>query len=159
MSVTVKDNVLSVVADELDALRECIIANHEAAGQVASGRTRDSIRVERTEDGGILWGRQAFGVLETGRKPGRVPKGFYHIIRQWVDDKGIRVPNPDSFSYLVARKIAREGTEMYRTGQKKDIYSTDMEKAIREIERKVLGIFDTEVEHINLNFKNEDSRI
>ncbi len=159
MSVTVKDNVLAVVADELDALRERIIANHEAAGQVASGRTRDSIRVERTEDGGILWGRQAFGVLETGRKPGRVPKGFYHIIRQWVDDKGIRVPNPDSFSYLVARKIAREGTEMYRTGQKKDIYSTDMEKAIREIERKVLGIFDTEVEHINLNFKNEDSRI
>ena len=143
--------VLSVVADELDALRERIIANHEAAGQVASGRTRDSIRVERTGDGGILWGRQAFSVLETGRKPGKVPKGFYHIIRQWVDDKGISVPNPDSFAYLVARKIATEGTEMYRTGQKK--------KAIREIERKVLGIFDTEVEHINLNFKNEDSRI
>lgn len=159
MGVTVKDNVLSVVTDELEALRLRIIANHEAAGQVASGRTRDSIRVERTEDGGVLWGRQAFGVLETGRKPGKVPKGFYQIIRQWVDDKGISVPNPDSFAYLVARKIATEGTEMYRTGQKKDIYSTDMEKTIREIERKVLGIFDTEVEHINLNFKNEDSRI
>ena len=180
MSVTVKDNVLSVVADELDALRERIIANHEAAGQVASGRTRDSIRVERTEDGGILWGRQAFSVLETGRKPGKVPMRFNEIIRQWMEDKGItakpipyvRKPSdkwrpkytPEergmiSLSGAIAYKIMTEGTEMYRTGQKKDIYSTDMEKAIREIERKVLGIFDTEVEHINLNFKNEDSRI
>lgn len=154
---TIKDDVLQVVGDELKSLRERIIANHEAAGQVASGRTRASIKVELTEDGGILWGRQAFSILETGRKPGKVPKGFYQIIRQWVDDKGISVPKPDSFAYLVARKIAREGTMMYRTGQKKDIYSTDMEKTIHEIEKRVLGIFDTEVEHINLNFsKDED---
>lgn len=178
--MSVKDNVLSVVKDELDALRERIIANHESAGQVASGRTRDSIRVECTEDGGILWGRQAFGVLETGRKPGKVPKGFQQIIRQWIIDKGIAVSpipykrspserwhpkcTPEerglmTLSGAIAYKITTEGTEMYRTGQKKDIYSTDVEKTIREIERKILGIFDTEVEHINLNFKNEDSGI
>lgn len=156
MSNTIRDDVKLIVGDELESLRERIIANHEAAGQVASGRTRDSIRIELTEDGGILWGRQAFGVLETGRKPGKVPKGFYQIIQQWAIDKGISVPDIKSFSYLVARKIAREGTEMYRTGQKKDIYSTDVEKTIQEIENRVLGRFDTEVEHINLNFRNDE---
>ena len=181
MSNTIRDDVKLIVGDEMESLRERIIANHEAARQVASGRTRDSIRVELTEDGGILWGRQAFGVLETGRKPGKMPKGFGDIIRQWIIDKGIdvkpipykRKPNgrwspkytPEergltSLSWAIASKIAREGTEMYRTGQKKDIYSTDMERTIQEIESRVLGIFDTEVEHINLNFKNdEDSNI
>lgn len=61
-----------------------------------------------------MWGRQAFAVLETGRgNPGKFRKGFYKIIRQWVEDKGIQVKKPDSFAYLVARKIAKEGTELY----------------------------------------------
>ena len=156
---TIKDDVLQVVGDELKSLRERIIANHEAAGQVASGRTRDSIRVERTGDGGILWGRQAFSVLETGRKPGKVPMRFNEIIRQWMEDKGItakpipyvRKPSdkwrpkytPEergmiSLSGAIAYKIMTEGTEMYRTGQKKDIYSTDMEKAYPAFQVHVL---------------------
>lgn len=174
---TIKDNVLKVVGDELDSLRERIIANHEDAGQVASGRTRASIRVERTEDGGILWGRKAFSVLETGRKPGRVPRNFNAIIRQWIIDKGIHVApvpykrNPSekwqpkytpqerglmSLSGAIAYKIRTEGTQMYRNGEKADIYSTAVLETVENIGRKVSGIFNTEVEHINLNFtKNE----
>lgn len=147
----IKDNIINTVGDSLEEFRKRIIANHEAAGQVASGRTRDSLKVELTEDGGILWGRQAFEVLETGRKPGKVPKGFAAIILKWMEDKGITVEHPKSFAYLVARKIANEGTSLYRSG-KIDIYSTDMENTIREIMNRVVGIFDTEVKHINLNF-------
>ena len=178
MGETIRDNVLKVVGEELDSLRERIIANHEAAGQVASGRTRASIRVERTEDGGILWGRKAFGVLETGRKPGRVPRNFNAIIRQWIIDKGIHVApfpykrNPSerwqpkytpqerglmSLSGAIAYKIRTEGTLMHRRGEKIDIYSTDVLETVDNVGRKVSAIFDTEVEHINLNFsKDED---
>lgn len=178
MGETIRDNVLKVVGEELDSLRERIIANHEAAGQVASGRTRASIRVERTEDGGILWGRKAFGVLETGRKPGRVPRNFNAIIRQWIIDKGIHVApapykrNPSerwqpkytpqerglmSLSGAIAYKIRTEGTLMHRKGEKVDIYSTAVLETVDNVERKVSVIFDTEVEHINLNFsKDED---
>ena len=178
MGETIRDNVLKVVGEELDSLRERIIANHEAAGQVASGRTRASIRVERTEDGGILWGRKAFGVLETGRKPGRVPRNFNAIIRQWIIDKGIHVApvpykrNPSerwqpkytpqerglmSLSGAIAYKIRTEGTLMHRKGEKVDIYSTAVLEAVDNVGRKVSAIFDTEVEHINLNFsKDED---
>ena len=159
MAATVRDETLKIVSDGLQGLRQRIIANHEAAGQVASGRTRDSLKVEMTGEGGILWGRQAFGVLETGRKPGKVPKGFYGIILQWVKDKGIQIEKPKSFAYLVARKIANEGTRLYRSGQKEDIYSTEVEKTVREISERIAGIFNTEVEHINLNFSNENSDI
>lgn len=107
---------MELVSSELEALKQRIIENHRSAGQVASGRTIASLKVEITEDGGVLWGRSAFGTLETGRKGGKVPAGFWKIIRQWMDDKGIQVEKPDSFAYLVARKIANEGTQLFREG-------------------------------------------
>ena len=155
---SLRSDVIRIVSDELEELKERIIARHEAAKQVASGRTRDSLKVEITEDGAILWGRQAFGVLETGRKPGKVPKGFTGIILQWMEDKGIKPKRPKSFAYLVARKIANEGTQLYRSGQKEDIYSSDIEATIEVITGRILGVFDAEVEHINLNF-NEEERV
>lgn len=151
-----KDEALRIVRSELDELRLRIIERHINAGQKASGRTIASLHVEMQEDGGILWGRKAFGVLETGRKGGKVPKDFYQIIQQWVKDKGIQVKNPKSFSYLVARKIAREGTSLHRSGKVEDIYSTETEKTIESIMNKVFGIFRKDVEHINLN-SNENA--
>lgn len=151
-----KVGVIEVIGGELDLLRKRIIENHERAGQVASGRTRASLRVELTEDGGILWGRKAFGVLETGRRAGKVPKNFSQIIMQWAEDKGIRPKNPKSFAFLVARKIAREGTRLYRQGGGENIYSPEAQETIDNIMKKVLGIMDAEVEHINLNFKEDE---
>lgn len=155
MNSKVKDEALQIVDDELQSLRQRIIANHEAAHQVASGKTIASLKVEITESGGILWGRQAFGTLETGRSSGKVPKGFYQIIQQWITDKGIQVEKPKSFAYLVARKIAMEGTVLYRKGGRSDIYSPEIKKTITSIMNRVLGIFETEVESININSINE----
>ena len=109
------------------------------------------MKVEVTEDGGILWGRSAFGTLETGRKGGKVPAGFGKIIRQWMDDKGIQVEKPDSFAYLVARKIAREGTQLFRNGGLSDIYSSEIKGTIERMSDKIGLLFGSEVEHINLN--------
>lgn len=142
-----------VIESELQQLKDRIIANHRTAGQVASGRTIASMQVEITDDGGILWGRQAFGTLETGRKGGKVPKGFYHIILQWVKDKGLdaQVDNPKTFAYFVAKKIAKEGTELYRTGGRNDIYTPEIERTMESLADKISAIFETDVEHINLN--------
>lgn len=154
----VKDDVLSIVSEELEVLKERIVANHRAACQVASGRTIESMKVERTEDGGILWGRNAFGTLETGRKPGKVPKGFSDIILQWMEDKGIKANHPKSFAFLVARKISEEGTKLFRDGGRNDIYSPEIIDTMESISERIGLRFGTEVEHINLNF-NEDSNI
>lgn len=146
-----KDKALGVVRSELDALRLRIIENHLRVGQKASGKTITSLHVELSENGGILWGRQAFEVLESGRKGGKVPKGFYQIIQQWVKDKGIQVDKPKTFSYFVARKIAREGTQLYRNGGRGDIYSKEIEHTTKVIMERIFGIFEKDVEHINLN--------
>ena len=149
---------MELVASELEALKQRIIENHRSAGQVASGRTIASLKVEITEDGGVLWGRSAFGTLETGRKGGKVPAGFWKIIRQWMDDKGIQVEKPDSFAYLVARKIANEGTQLFREGGFYKIYSPEVKDTVERVSDGIGILFGSEVEHINLNF-NEDGSI
>ena len=143
---------MELVSSELEALKQKVIENQKNSGQVASGRTIASMKVEVTEDGGVLWGRSPFGTLETGRKPGKVPAGFWKIIRQWMDDKGIQVQKPDSFAYLVARKIANEGTQLFRNGGRDDIYSPEVKDTVERVSQGIGILFGSEVEHINLNF-------
>lgn len=148
--------VKGILNEELEALRQRIIENHIHAGQRASGRTISSLHVSVDNNHGILFGRQAFGVLETGRGPGKVPKGFYQVIQQWVEDKGIKVEKPKSFAYLVARKIAKEGTRLHQLGGREEVYSKDIEKTIQNIMDRVFGILSEDVKHINLN-SNENT--
>ncbi len=157
-----------ILASELEELKKRIIAHHLAAGQKASGRTIASLYVEVSEDSGTLYGRSPFGTLETGRKPGKVPRDFQGIIRQWMKDKGIVAPpipyktsrphkyTPQergelSMSYLIARKIRRDGTRLFRQGGRADIYSNEIPAVTREIGNKLLELMRTKIESIKLN--------
>lgn len=157
MELLLRDKVMELVSSELEALKQKVIENQKNSGQVASGRTIASMKVEVTEEGGVLWGRSPFGTLETGRKPGKVPAGFWKIIRQWMDDKGIQVQKPDSFAYLVARKIANEGTQLFRNGGRDDIYSPEVKDTVERVSQGIGILFGSEVEHINLNFNENGS--
>ena len=157
MELLLRDKVMELVSSELEALKQKVIENQKNSGLVASGRTIASMKVEVTEDGGVLWGRSPFGMLETGRKPGKVPAGFWKIIRQWMDDKGIQVQKPDSFAYLVARKIANEGTQLFRNGGRDDIYSPEVKDTVERVSQGIGILFGSEVEHINLNFNENGS--
>ena len=157
-----------ILQEELEKLRMNIISNHLKAGQKASGRTAASMHLEVSEDSGTLWGRKAFGVLETGRKAGRVPKDFQGIIMQWMRDKGIHaapIPyltdRPHKYtpqqrgelrmSYLIARKIRKEGTRLFRSGGRSDIYTPEVEKAVKNIGDRMLSLIRTKIEHVKLN--------
>lgn len=153
-----KSEALSILEYELNAFKQRVIENHIRAGQKASGRTISSLRVEITSDGGIVWGRKPFATLETGRKGGKVPRGFYKIIYDWIIDKGLIFEKLKSVAYLIARKIAREGTQLHRDGGRDDIYSKEIERTTEIIMEKVFGIFERDVTHINLN-SNEDRGI
>ena len=52
--------------------------------------------------------------LETGRKPGKMPPT--EPIFQWVQQRGINPSDisQESLAYLIARKIGREGTQVYQ---------------------------------------------
>ncbi|MCM0714238.1 MULTISPECIES: hypothetical protein [Parabacteroides] len=144
----------NIIFEELEDLRKRIISNIDSTGRKASGRTSGSMHTDISENRGILFGRMAFGTLETGRKSGKVPAGFYQIIKQWVIDKGISFDSQserNSFAYLVSRKIAREGTQLYRTGAEADVYTTEVPETIERIKDRVGFLMRLEFESIKLN--------
>ena len=59
MAAETKAGTLRIIGEELEALRKRIIANHEAAGQVASGRTKGSLKVDRRTEAFCGQGRHS----------------------------------------------------------------------------------------------------
>lgn len=175
-----KEKQLSIVDEEFDSFIEKVISNHIRAGQKASGRTMQSIRKNITDEGGVVFARAYFGVLETGRKPGSVPKNFRSVILQWMRDKGInaepipyiRKPSSKwqpkyspqergdlSLAGAIAYRIRKEGTRLYRNGGRDDIYSNEIQKTVGSILDRIITVFKKDVESININSINEDSNI
>jgi len=157
-----------VLLEELEDLKAKILDQHLRAGQKASGRTGESMHVEATEYEGTLYGRSAFGVLETGRRPGKAPAGFQAIIRQWMTDKGIKAtPIPYktdrphkytpqergdmSLSFLIARKIKNDGTRLFRQGGRADIYSNVIPGTKTRIMQRIVRLLQVEITNIKLN--------
>ena len=127
------------IAAILERCKSDIELNMETQDVNASGRTVGSLAVVSDGAGvrlGLFGNNHApLGTLEVGRAGGRVPAGFYQIIKQWTREKGISFANESergTFAYFVARKIAREGTQRHRLPI--DVYSTPAKAARNEIE-------------------------
>lgn len=169
-----RDKTKAVLLEELSALAERIKANHKSAGQVASGKTLRSIHVEATQKNGTLYGRAYFGVLETGRRAGRVPLGFTAIILQWMKDKGVKgKPMPYkrkpsalwkpkfnsaqergdyTLASAIAHRIARSGTKLYRNGGRSDIFSNEIPTTVDNIMQRLSLIFERDITSETLNY-------
>ena len=152
MANTLEADIIRILTDTRDKIR----ANMDAQKVNASGRTSASIRVEPYEGGVKLVGgyntthtiedypsvlgtldasdTAPIPTLEVGRVGGKVPRGFYYIIREWSREKGLSFSSESergTFAYFVARKIARSGTK--RSTSPMDIYSTPVEEAKAKI--------------------------
>lgn len=173
-----KEKQLSIVGEEFDSFIKKVVENHLRAGQKASGRTMQSIKKSITDEGGVVFARAYFGVLETGRKPGPVPKDFRSVIRQWMRDKGIsadpmpyiRKPSRKwqpkyspqergdlSLAGAIAYRIRKEGTRLYRSGGRADIYSNEIPKTVENILDRIMAVFAKDVESININSINDEN--
>ena len=159
----------NILTEELEALKERIIDNHRRAGQVASGKTIQSLTVEASETSGVLFGRKAFSTLETGRAAGATPKGFRQIIEQWIINKGIPVEpipykrnvknqlySPEQrglirLSSAIAHKIQTEGTKLYRSGGRADIYTPEVKQTVEYIMKRLSNLFMVKIDTITLN--------
>lgn len=128
----------------LEAVKLDIIRNMGLHGRNASGRSVASLDVKINGIGGTLYGLSSFLTMETGRKGGRVPKGFQQIIADWIVAKGIPLRAQatlkgrtyqsllHSTAFLIARKIRQSGTMLHRNGHKQDIFS---KSALAEVDR------------------------
>jgi hypothetical protein len=109
--------------------------------------------------GATLYGRKYFGTLETGRRPGPVPRDFVSIIKQWMLDKGIsadpipykRQPSDrwqPRYSPLergfnakagsIAHAIKTRGTRLYRDGGNPVIFTPPVKAVIERMKGELL---------------------
>lgn len=160
-TIIIRADAPAIVADELQKLKERIVANHIAAGQRASGRTIESmiVRVDDIGDGvviGELDARPYFAGLETGSRPWSVihtrqrkdgteypsaPKWFIDIVRDWAGSKGVNLDSP----WGVATKIMTSGSELFRNGGRNDIFSNEIPVTVENLSRRLAGLFDVQV--------------
>ncbi len=115
---------------------EMLRDEHQAAGQVASGKTLDSFRHEVDEVGLKVFGAGHVEWLDRGRGPGGFPP--VDKIKKWVYDKGLagqfdKEYKLNSFVYLIGRKMAEEGSLHHRTG-----------KTFAGAERPIFKVFNEE---------------
>lgn len=161
-----------IVTEELERARQLIINHIRANGQNASGRTIKSLHVEATEEEGVLWGHKPFGVLETGRKAGKIPYSFRSIILQWMKDKGLHgTPIPYKgqgdhkwtpqergdlkMAGAIAYTIAKRGSRLHRMGGRADVYSNVVPQTLERVRSRLIRLINTEFEHIITADKRE----
>jgi hypothetical protein len=129
---------LDLIAVELEALSKRIQANIFVSGEYASGETSKSMKVIKSNFSASLVGREYFAALETGRKPGKGTP--ISVLLNWIRAKGIGTGDDKkdrSFAYLISRKHAKEGSELFRNRGRKDIYSNEIEKFVNKIENMI----------------------
>ena len=165
--------VTQILTEELTSLKAVITNNIRAAGEWATGKTAASMQVQVTGMMGELMGRRAFGTLETGRRPGRIPRNMRDIIYEWMQAKGIHAdPMPYvrpgrhkyptaqmrgdmSMAGAIAYTIKTRGTLLYREGGRNDIYSQAIPEAVARINARLGGIFKATIEsQIKSNLNN-----
>ena len=155
--IDIRKNISAI----LERCKSDIELNMDTQDVNASGRTVGSLAVVSDNDGlrlGLFGNEHApLGTLEVGRAGGRVPAGFYQIIKQWTREKGISFATESergTFAYFVARKIAREGTQRHRLPV--DVYSTPAKAARNAIEsvlRNMVKVgIETSLKTAKMNF-------
>jgi hypothetical protein len=90
-----------------------------------TGRTASKLAETHGPDFVEVTGPQYLQALITGRGPTTSTRAgeprLSEILAQWAKDKGLTFDDPnmtfEQFGFLAARKIHKEGTELYRSGQ------------------------------------------
>lgn len=125
-------NVKDILFKEFQEIAIDMAEKHIQLGMKASGEWLDSLEVEATETSVKLKANHYTRQLVSGRAGGSFPP--IDAIKKWINDKNI-IANiqgnitVSSLAFLIARKIAREGTEYFKQG------GTDLVDAIVTPER------------------------
>jgi hypothetical protein len=108
----------------LDETQVLMVEKYDQLGFRASGDWEKSLENEVTEGKGkytaTIKGANYTYWMEHGRKPGKFPP--INMIKKWIIEKPVHFENIslNSLSFLIARKIARDGTKI-RPGVVSDV--------------------------------------
>lgn len=136
--------IIEQIAQILETCKGKIQSNMASHNINASGRTSKSLQVERYAGGVRLISKgenvAPFETVQFGRPGGRVPRGFYYILKEWSREKGLtfsKESERSTFAYFLSRKIAREGTQRHRTPDEQ-VYTPAITEAVKAI-RATIG--------------------
>lgn len=110
-------NQSQILQKEFESLKQDLIAKHIELGMPASGRWERELSIEVNRLKAVIYGEHYTEQLVNGRKPGKFSP--VNAIRQWILDKNIPFLGKislSSLSFLIARKIAKEGTQYFKEG-------------------------------------------
>lgn len=104
-----QDENQQLLQTEMNLLRDEILELYNNSGKRTSGEFEQGLTIEYGTNKATLKGYEYLA----GRRPGKQPP--IQAIEKWLDDKGIRPiearMSVSTLAYLIARKIAREGTK------------------------------------------------
>ena len=162
-------DVTQKIVSILEKAKQSIQENMEAKGINASGRTSESIIVEKYDGGVRLVSRGTniapFETTEIGRGAGKVPQGFASIIKQWILIKPLsvkQVPYVRKMSEnwkpkysveerslnmaagAIAFSIKNTGTERHKQNRN-DIYSDVVKETVPEIKKEISTVIKEQI--------------
>lgn len=136
---------IEILEEEFESLKNDLIQRHNDLGMKASGLWESELEITIEQSDGRMTARlSGIGYTEQlvyGRKPGKFPP--IKAIEQWILDKGINLENnikASSLAFLIARKIAKEGTKYFRDGGTDLIQSVITPERIQAIISRVREI-------------------
>ena len=126
------------IANFLEKVKLAYIEDQQAKGIRASGQSAQLFRTQAKETGGTLYGAAYLHFQKQGRRPGGFPP--IESILQWIKDKGIKAEiSNESLAFLIARKIARLGTDIYRGKRPALNVDTKIEELRKELVQNIIN--------------------
>lgn len=138
-----------IINEELDKLTDEIIANHEKAGQVATGRTKASLsHYMQSPTVGVLEGASYVSVLERGRPPRKSStesQTFKDNLKQWIQARGLDYRGTQEGLERLAKflrwHINKNGTKLFRSRNRLDIYTTPISRFEERLTNRLAAEF------------------
>ncbi len=107
-------NRQAIYISYLERFKKDLVANYDKLGLRASGKFEEGLEYEVKGDKLTMHGAGHSIFMEYGRGPGGFPP--LKAIEEWIETKkglpAIFVEKKKQFAFLIARKIAREGTKV-----------------------------------------------
>jgi len=131
-STTIQDWLGLVLTDTQKTMKD--------KGLDDSGQTSRELKVEsKGRNEASLSGPAHLVFLNRGRGPGKFPP--IQNIQDWIQNKPGFTLDPDvpvkSIAFLIARKIAREGTEIFKDKTKGLEFQKILEKRLPDLEKEI----------------------
>lgn len=158
------EKVSDILTRTLEKVKAKIQERIMSEGRSASGRTAASLEVIVNGTKGAIMGSSSLLSMQRGRGPGKVPYGFFDIIKQWIRAKGIQVtPIPskresilspeerglNSLAGAIAYTIMKKGTKLYRSRGYNDIFDSALNEELEALGNQITFGIAEQVSTIN----------